>query len=72
MIVAGPVSLWVKFVKIGLFEGKVLLHSFVLLALAGMTFFGIYYVIMMLTKDKMMLEITDTVIGKLKKRKATT
>lgn len=72
LIVAGPVSLWVKFVKIGLFEGKVLLHSFVLLALAGMTFFGIYYVIMMLTKDKMMLEITDTVIGKLKKRKATT
>ena len=72
LIVASPVCLWVKYVKISLFEGKVLLHSFVLLALAGMTFFGIYYVIMMLMKDKMMLEITDSVLGKLRKKKATT
>ncbi len=72
LIVASPVCLWVKYVKISLFEGKVLLHSFVLLALAGMTFFGIYYVIMMLMKDKMMLEITDSVLGKLRKKKAST
>lgn len=70
VLVAAPVSLWTKYVSVPLWEDNVLVHSFILLALAGITFFGIYYVIMMIMKDKMMLEITDTVLGKLKKKKA--
>ena len=72
LIVACPVSLWVKFANISFMDDNRLIHNFVLLALAGITFMGIYYALMMLQKDKMMLEITDTLLGKLRKKKATT
>lgn len=72
LILAAPASLWIRIVNIPIMEGNAEVHNFILLAFAGVTFFGIYYLVMMLAKDQMMLEITNSVLGKFRKRKAST
>ncbi len=72
LIFAAPASLWIRFVNIPIMEQNAEVHNFILLAFAGVTFFGIYYLAMLIAKDQMMLEITNTVLGKIMKRKAST
>lgn len=48
---------------------NVLINNSIVIALSGLLFFGVYYTIMMLLKEEMMLEITSTVFGKLKPKK---
>ncbi|MCR5528940.1 MAG: oligosaccharide flippase family protein [Saccharofermentans sp.] len=50
-------------------KNSILVNNTIVIVLSGLLFFGIYYVIMLLLKDEMMLEITSTVLGKLRRKK---
>lgn len=47
-------------------EINVLINNSIVIVVSGLLFFGVYYIGMMLMKDEMMIEITSTILGKLK------
>ena len=72
--VAIPCGIWARWLKFSFYGSfikkasiRILLENVSIIAVGGILFFLGYYVIMMLLKDDMMKEITNTVFGKLKK-----
>ncbi len=72
-----PCGIWIKFVDFKFFDGKLPKESLCsaanylsMLAISAACYFLAYYIIMMILKDDMVREITSTVFGKLKRKKA--
>ena len=69
---AVPASLWVKLLRVENFTDVVEIQSFILLAISAILYFGVYLVVLLVTKDGLAKEIVDSVLSKLvKKRKSS-
>lgn len=75
--VAVPCGIWMKFVNFNFFDGKLPKESLCsaanylsMIAISAACYFLAYYIVMMILKDDMVREITSTVFGKLKRKKA--
>ncbi len=74
IVVAVPFSIWVKLLHIDLGIGSkpstvIMINNFVMIAIEGVCFFAVYGVMMLLMKDEMMIEIVNTFISKLRRKK---
>ena len=77
-IAATSASIWICVVYPIFFSSQIIvggkefgvdmLNSFVRLLIAALIFFGVYTIVMLLTKDEMMLEIISMIIKKLKRK----
>ena len=67
MAVGTALSVWVKFIEVSWFKENVRVHNFILLAISAIPFFCAYAVVLIVLKDKMMLEILGSFTKKLKK-----
>lgn len=74
VIIASLLSLFVKFnlpsaINVTSFKPSinVLINNSVMIIVSGMVFFGVYYVLMILLKDEMMLEITSVITDKMRR-----
>ena len=56
---------WVKMINVSGFIDGIMLQNFTLLAISGVIFFGIYYLIMLLFKDELTKELTKDVLSKI-------
>lgn len=68
MAVGTALSVWVKFIDVPWFKENVRVHNFILLAISAIPFFCAYAVVLIVLKDKMMLEILGSFTKKLKKK----
>ena len=72
LALAVPASLWVKLLRVENFTDVVEIQSFILLAISAILYFGVYLVVLLVTKDGLAKEIVDSVLSKLvKKRKSS-
>jgi len=60
-------AIWLKFVDVPIFEGRVMLHNTVLLAVSSACFFPVYYATLLVTKEPMTRDITQGILKKLKR-----
>lgn len=63
------VSFWIKLIDTSFISDKIMLRYFVVLAFAGVLYFGVYLTIMLLRKDTLTKEMANTVIDKIKPMK---
>lgn len=61
-------SFWVKFIKLSSLKDMVMIRNFILLAISAVLFFGVYLIIMLVTKETLVKEIIDSILGKLLKK----
>jgi len=61
-------AIWLKWVSLPLWEDRLMWHNAVILAVSAACFFPVYYIILLIAKEPMTKEVTDSILGKRKKR----
>ncbi len=65
IIVATIISYWVKLFDFSVISENIRFQKFIILVISASLFFGIYLVIMIVTKDKLTKEMVGSVVGKI-------
>ena len=70
-VIAGSIaSVWIKFVSIPINTGYLLVNNLIPLAIAGLLFFGIYAIVMLIYKDEIVLLMLKTLMKPINKHLA--
>ncbi|MBO4592408.1 MAG: flippase [Eubacterium sp.] len=69
LIVASPAAIYVKYIDKSILPDSVRIHSFILMAISAILFFGVYLVAMLITKDSLATEIMGNIVSKVLKKK---
>lgn len=69
IIVSVPASFWVKYIDTSMFPDSVRIQNFILLAISAILFFGVYLIVMLITKDGLVTEIIGGILSKVFKKK---
>ena len=69
VLLATCFSACVRIIDFSLLDGKLMLQSFIIMAISAIIFFGVYLAVMLISRDKLTSEIVDSILKKLIRKK---